>query len=184
MKSLVSIFVIVLSVGTYFYYIKPLTIDIKTKSAQKAEYDNVLNRVKEIKEKRDAVFSEYNSIPSVDIERLNKIIPSEVNSVGMLNDLSALASASGLKVVDYKVNNPNSSNREEIVSDGSKMYNTSSITLKINGQYNQFIKFLTSIESSLSLLDIVSLNVKQGSEKGSSLATMDYTLEANTYSLR
>ncbi len=184
MKSITSILVIAVSIGAYFVYMKPLIVEIKIKSAQKSEYDNVLNKVKEIKEKREAVFSDYNSIPSADIERLNKIIPSEVNSVAMLNDLGALVSASGLKVVEYKVSKPDSSNRENIVSDSDKMYTTSSISLKVSGQYNQFINFLTSIESNLSLLDIVSLSIKQGAEKVGASPPMDYTLEANTYSLR
>lgn len=184
MKSLLSILVIAVSVGVYFVYIKPLTLDIRVQIAKKQEIEKVLNRVKEIKEKRDSILQEYNSISVDNIEKLNKIIPETINSVVIFNDLASAGAEYGLTVQEYKadVQNLNQNSVSETVSD--LPYKKTRLTIKLSGPYSQFITFLEKIESSLRIIDITSLSVKQGSSSEKGPVTLDYVLEANVYSLR
>lgn len=182
MKSLLSILVIVVSVGVYFVYIKPLTVEVKVQMAQKAEIDRVLNRVKEIKEKRDAVFLDYNSISLEEIEKLNKILPETINSVVILNDLSTLAAQYGLTIKDYKVDNFTIENNAVSEGETVEPYKETKLTLKLIGSYNQFVTFISKVESSLRLMDIVHLGIKQGG--GGPANLLEYTLEVNVYSLK
>ena len=98
MKSIFSILIIAVCIGAYFVYIKPMTVEVKVMSAKKEELTTLLNRVKEIKEKRDAVYLDYSSIPADQIDRLNKVIPETFNPVVTLNNLSDLAKKNGMQI--------------------------------------------------------------------------------------
>lgn len=185
MKSILSITVIAICVGMYFMYIKPLTIEIKMKTAEKAEYTKVLGRVKEIREKREAVLSEYNSIPVEEIERLNKIVPEKIDSITMLNNLNAIGERYGVAVKDFKMIDNDASNRDVIGAGNPGSFKTSTISMHLVGNYEQFLNFLEDVEYSLSLIDVTSLNIiPQALLRTGQAGIMDFTLEANTYSLR
>jgi Tfp pilus assembly protein PilO len=152
--------------------------------AKKQEIEKVLNRVKEIKEKRDSILDEYNAISVEDIEKLNKIIPETINSVEIFNDLASAGAGYGLTVQEYKADEDNSNQNSvsETVSD--LPYKKTKLTIKFTGPYSQFVGFLEKIESSLRIIDINSLSIKQGSSSDRGPVTLDYVLEANVYSLR
>jgi Tfp pilus assembly protein PilO len=185
MKSILSILVISICVGMYFLYIKPLTVEIKVKNAQKAEYTKVLNRVKDIKEKREAIIADYNSISPEEVERLNKIVPEKINSVALLNDLNTIAERYSLVIKDFKLIESDNASHDVVNQENSGTSKTNQITLHVNGSYTDFLNFLEDIEYSLSLMDIVTLNIIPGSlSKNGEATTMEFALEANTYSLR
>lgn len=183
MRPLISIGVIAVCIGAYFVYIKPMTVDIKVHSLKKDEYNNVLNRVKEIKEKRDSILADYNSIPQSDIDRLNKIIPEKLNSVLLLNDLSVLGAKYGVTIKEFRVTD-NSSNNDSIVSNSGSVYKTSNVGMRMTGEYLQVLNFLWDVESGLSLIDVVSLSVKPEANSARNAQLADFILEASIYSLR
>lgn len=183
MKSLLSILVIAVSVGAYFVYIKPLTVEVKVQIAKKEEIQKVLNRVKEIKDKRDSIFEDYNSISTEDIEKLNKIIPETVNTVEIFNDLSTNAAQYGLAVTNYKAENNSSNNSAVTDTTVVEPYKKTNLTFTLKGQYTQFVEFLETIESSLRLIDIVQLGIKGGSSTGP-ITPLEYTIHATVYSLK
>jgi Tfp pilus assembly protein PilO len=127
---------------------------------------------------------EYNAISVEDIEKLNKIIPETINSVEIFNDLASAGAGYGLTVQEYKADEDNSNQNSvsETVSD--LPYKKTKLTIKFTGPYSQFVGFLEKIESSLRIIDINSLSIKQGSSSDRGPVTLDYVLEANVYSLR
>jgi Tfp pilus assembly protein PilO len=185
MKSILSITVIAICVGMYFMYIKPLTVEIKTKIAEKSEYTKVLTRVKQIKEKREAVLADYNSISPDEIDRLNKIIPEKVEAVPMLNNLSAIGERYGVLIKDFKVAETDPASHDVTGASSIGGHKTTAITIHLTGSYEQFLNFLEDVEYSLSLIDVTSLNIIPGAlSKTGQAGLMEFALEANTYSLR
>lgn len=184
MKSIFSILVISVCIAAYFVYIKPLSVDVKALTAKKAEYTHVLNSVKEIKEKRDEILAQYDSISQTDIEKLNKIIPAKVDDVKLLNDLNNIGSKYGMIIKDFKSSDPNASaSRDGVVENPDQIYKTTNINFTISGPYNKFLDFLSEVESGLSLLDVTHLVIKQETVQGGQ-QILSYVLEANVYSLR
>ncbi len=185
MRSILSIGVIAICVGMYFMYIKPMTVEVKARRAEKEEYTKVLTRVDEIKTKRDNIIAEYNSISPEEIDRLNKIIPEKINSVSLLNDLSVIASAYGITIKEFKITDGDNASRDVVGANVSGVYKTSHITMNVNANYEVFLSFLEDIERSLSLIDVVNLNIVPGPTlKSGAPGPMQISLEANTYSLR
>ncbi len=192
MRPLLSIFVIAICVGAYFMYIKPMSVEVRVLNAKKAEYNHLLNTVQEIKEKRDAVLLDYNTLSPEEIDKLNKIIPATLNPVLYLNDISSLALKNNLLIKDYRVadNQNGVITATETVSVNS--YKTTNITIRVSGSYQQFLNFMNEIESALSLTDVVSLKIDapgSGTMSPSGqiknvVLPLDYTLEAKVYSLK
>ena len=182
MKSLIPFIVVAVSVGAYFMYINPAFREINILREKMTEYTDVLEKSKELKNKRDSVLSAYNNISEEDITRLNKIIPETFDTVLLANDINDIASRYGLSVKDIRVNTPDSGSRVVLAEPMNKLYKTTAVTFGLNGQYEQFVKFMKDIESSLRLLDVRSLTVKSSGKPGSN--SLDYSLAVYTYSLR
>lgn len=183
MKSLAPLFVIALCIGAYFVYIKPMAVEVKINTIKKSQYTDVLNRVKEIKQKREEVLAEYNSISEEDIARLKKIIPETLNPVILSNDLSRLASDNQVTLKEFKVSDTNA-DTGAVAEVSESIYKKTTINMTFSGQYENFVRFLTDVESGLSLIDIVSLIIKSVDSSSGRQMPMDYVLEVNTYSLR
>ncbi|MCX6702235.1 MAG: hypothetical protein NTX96_03535 [Candidatus Zambryskibacteria bacterium] len=185
MKFALPLITIGICIGTYFIYISPTVSEVKGLSLKKANYDEVLLKSKELKDKRDAVLIDYNNISNADIDKLNKIIPEIFNSVLFANDVNAMASGNNLVVKDFKIDPQRTEDRDLMINQQkSNPYKTTIITFRLVGQYGQFVKFLTALESNLRLIDVVNLSIKTIGGQKSTDNSLEYLLEMNTYSLR
>lgn len=172
----------------YFVYISPTLTKISERSAKYSEYTDVLNKVNEIKNKRDALSAKYNSVSEGDLDKLNKMIPQTFVPEYFANDLNAMAARSGMRIsqIDIGAPAPRATGVvEEAPVDGNKFVTTTA-RFTVSGRYEQFINFLKELESSLRLVDVISLSIKSA---GSSTnrpndVTLSYSLEVKTYSLK
>jgi Tfp pilus assembly protein PilO len=184
MKSLMPFITIALCVTIYFLYISPTLGDIDERRGKLAEYRNALEQTKELKIQRDAAITASNNISEADLNRLNKIIPGKFDGVLFVNDISAMAARNGVKMSNFKTSEtaPATRNVDEIAEE--KPFKVVSVSFKLTGQYDQFIKFLKELESSLQLIDVISLNITSGKVEKASDNNLDYDIEINTYSLK
>lgn len=183
MKSVTPFIIIALCIGMYFMYISPQLADIQVKIDRKNEYAAALDKVKELKDKKDALSTKYNSIPQEDVDMLNKIIPKQFDPVYFANDVNSISSKYGMAVKDIKINYviPRGMDGVQV---GDTNYKIIDAKLKLNGKYDQFMKFLKDLESSLRLLDVINLDVRVAGTKKGEEVNLEYTLEIRTYSLQ
>ena len=183
MKSLFPIIVIILCVSVYFMYISPQIAHINELRAQLAEYQNTLNETKDLKVKRDALLASYGSISSDDTAKLKKIIPENFDSVSLVSDINSIASKNGMvlknvKISEQKTDETNSPAGAPVAVG----YKTASLNFGVSGSYSQFNGFVKDLESSLKLLDVKSVTLKESQKPGVDI--YDYSFDVNTYFLR
>lgn len=184
MKSFFPFIIIVICVGTYFGYIQPAASEVKSLSREKTGYDNILSKTRELAEKREDILTIYNSISESDVDRLNKIIPDTFSPIIFLNDLTAQVSQFGMNVRDFRTSEPKAENRDDIVSQSKgQFYKTTVVNFSVSGPYSEFLKLLSSLESSLRLVDVVGITIR-ANYRSTSENSLDYALELETYSLR
>jgi Tfp pilus assembly protein PilO len=183
MKTLIPLLVIALSVTSYFLYISPMMLEIDDLKLQRDQYLNVLDKVKELKDQRDAALAVYNNISLDDLNRLNKIVPATFDSVKFANDVSAMAQRHGVFIKDFKTNTVATDPGAEVVP-GS--YKTNVVTVTFNGRFEQFIEFLRDLESSLQLVDVGEMKIISSAGQGrvASDSLTQFGMELYTYSLR
>lgn len=185
MKFTFSIIVLGICVGLYFLYISPTLAEVSALREKKAEYIDVLNKSKELKAKRDTILASYNNIPAEDIARLSKIVPEKFDAVRFANDINSIANRSGVSITDFTVNTDDGQNRDNvIVQPKSESYKTSIVNMTVTGGFEQFIRFLTNIESSLELMDVRNLVISSSQGERGGVTVTQYLIEMNTYSLQ
>lgn len=189
MKAFLPFIVIGICVGIYFLYINPTISDISMLSVKKTEYESVLEKAKELKVKRDAAGNAYNNIPAEDISRLDKVIPNTFDSVLLANDINTMASKYAVVLKDFKTNESITGDAHDITEtdqNNNNPYKTITITMRLVGQYEQFLLFLKDVELNLRLIDVGTLSIKPpASQKtGENSNILEYSLEVFTYSLK
>ncbi len=185
MKLLTPLILIAISVAMYFMYISPTAKDVQALSAKKAEYTNVLEQSKKLKDMRETAQAEYANISESDVSKLDKIIPETFDSVVFVNAVNTVASQYGLVVKDFKFNQPKTDGREAVVTAEQKKsaYKTTGVTFSATGQYSQIIKFLNNTELNLRLVDVTGLSLRAiPGPKG--FDSYEFLLDVNTYSLK
>ena len=176
--KITSLITIIVCIAAYFTYIKPTLSEVGALREQKSRYMDILDKAKEIKTKRDIIMSAYNSISQDDLDRLSKVIPKKFDAVFFGNDLSSMTSKYGLNVIDLKVSQNEATRDVNNSTNENNQYKTYFVTFRVSGSYEQFIKFMKDLESSLELVDVVNLSVKPTSRD-----SLEYKLDAYTYSL-
>jgi len=182
MKSLTSLILIALSIGLGFLYIKPEWDKISGLQAQKAQYEDALNKAKEINKLSTSLMAAYNSIPDADKTKLEQMIPPTLDSVKLTADLSAVAATYGMSIKGVKITpkGPDQSRTDVAGNVIADPYKTTEVTFTVTGQYPAFVKFLKDVESDVELVDVTGLNISASSQTASNL---DFNVKLNTYSV-
>jgi Tfp pilus assembly protein PilO len=168
----------ILALVLFFVYINPTyTGSVANSRDAIAQAQSALDAAERFKEKQNELAARKNSIAQSDLDRLDILLPDSVDNVGVILDLTALASRSGLQLASINVAEVPKQSTQNDPSLGP----TGSIDLTIvaSGTYEGFRSFIAGIERSARILDITSLGVS-----GSDTGVYSYSLTVRLYWLR
>ncbi|MEX0917169.1 MAG: type 4a pilus biogenesis protein PilO [Candidatus Paceibacterota bacterium] len=176
------VFVLV-SIALFVVYINPAYSEIKTLQTEREEFDEALNKSKELQAIRDQLLTRYNTFPPEDLERLQKLLPDNVDNVRLILDLDEIASSYGLRVQNVAVRE-GSEQSEENTSRPTIGKNNGSVssvllTFSVNATYSNFVAFLKDLEQSLRIVDVESLSFSSSEND-----LYEYTMSVRTYWLK
>ena len=182
MKGFTPIIVIALCVGAYYVYLAPSYAEIQTLSTQLSNYNDALQKTKDLASKRDTLLATYNSISPDDIARLKEIIPGNFNPSVFADYLNNLASKYGMVAEDISMAQLDTTAGQQVATSSQKYYKTMAVTFSVKGSYSQFVNFLKDMESSLDLIDVNSLSIKSDANSTNN-SFFDYNVGIYTYYL-
>ena len=84
MRSFTPIILILVSVALFFVFVNPHYQQTQLLLEQKTEYEDALNRARELESARDELFTKYNSFSRTDLDRLYRLVPEEINIVKLV----------------------------------------------------------------------------------------------------
>jgi Tfp pilus assembly protein PilO len=179
MKLFLPILFLAISGALFFLYIDPTYARVKDLLAEQGQIDQALSRAKELQDVRDSLLARYNTFPTSEIDRLQKLVPDHVDNVRLILDLDSMAAKYGMRVRD--VNIGNEAVRQDTASIGSddSAYESVVLSFTVSGTYDTFRQFLADLERSLRLVDIVGLQFK-ATENG----IYNFTFHIKTYWLK
>lgn len=177
------------AIAIVFVYIKPtyedtadgiVVLQEKKEKLLKARAD--LDDLKRTQTRLIALRSE---IPQAELERLERLLPKEMNPILFVMELDTVAREHGMSLKNIKFDD---SKKEATTSSGTptpgafpkKTYETFSLTFDVSGQYQNFNTFLNLIEQGLRVTDVTSVALI-ASDK---VDTYQYTVKAQTYWLK
>jgi len=177
MRNITAIILILTSVGLFFGYIDGAYSDVKELRIEQADYDRALSNSKELQAERDKLLAKFNNIGTVDLDKLNKLLPDNIDNVRLVIDVDNIASNYGMRIRNFKTE---TGDKIETVGIDQTPYGTLTLSFSTTASYTTFLAFLHDIEESLRLIDITSVQFNS-----SDLSQLyDYSVSIKTYWLK
>lgn len=188
-KNITPLILIVLSVGIYFTFTRAKIDELLAIRQVNAQYEQALNNSEKLVKVRDTVRDNYNKISQDDQERLEKILPDNVDNVRLIIDVSGVAARHGIVMKNVKTTTPKDAS-EPVVDSGmgqgmggqttsQSSYSTVTLSFDVSSNYQNFLNFLKDIEASLRIIEISKITIKS-----SDTGVYDYNIEIKTFWLK
>lgn len=163
MRNLMSIVMLVLAIGLFLVYTKPTYDSAQALQAQVASYDAALSKAAELQQRKQALLSKYNAMNPTDLDKLQKLLPDHVDNVALILDFDNLARQYGMALenVDVAIPGASDATKGTITANptGSSKYEAVMIRFSTRGTYATFQEFLRGLQSSLRIVDLVTLGM-------------------------
>jgi len=163
MKNSTATILIIISIGLFYTVTSPQYTNVQNLRAEADEYRQVLDGAAAISETTDIIQSKYQNIPKAEIDKLNKVLPDNVDTVRLALDLDGIASQYGITINRVEVDRQleNSANVIDVDS-ASLPYEKVNVTFTFLSNYSNFIRFLSDLERSLRITNVRTINFQTG----------------------
>ncbi|OGG53495.1 hypothetical protein A3H16_03760 [Candidatus Kaiserbacteria bacterium RIFCSPLOWO2_12_FULL_53_8] len=197
MRLTVAIVGVVLAGGIFFFYTKSAYDTVQATQVQIAQYNAALDKAAELQKLKQVLLSRYNAFNPTDIDHLHKLLPDHVDNVRLILDLDNLAGRYGLSLQNVDVSSSESKTPKNqtaigVIGTSNQKYDSLTLTFGTRATYANFVQFLTDLESSLRIVDLVSLSVTSDTSAtsdtrtpaGTSEPVYTYNITLRTYWLK
>ncbi len=185
-RSLTATVLIIVAVGLYFTITKGVLAEANIFRDSNKEYITAIQNAKDLIALRDRVLADYNKLTPEDREKLDKIVPQNVDNIRLVIDLNSVALRHGLALKGINASASAASSNSQSSQADMGQTNTPkhqldivTVSFGLSAPYQQFISFLQDLESSLRILDVSGLSVISN-ENG----VYDWKIELKTYWLK
>lgn len=179
MKNNNAIILLLLSVGLFYTFINPQYQDVRKLYALAGEYQNILQNASAIIELRDQLLVTYESLPKAEIERVNKALPDNVDTVRLALDLDNMASRYGISIKNIQTAAGNGGANAIVLPEHAGVYEKTTISFGFVSSYENFMRLLADLEKNLRIMDIKSISFQIGPSN-----LYDYQVSVETYRLK
>jgi Tfp pilus assembly protein PilO len=168
---------LVASIGLFVGYIDPQYAEIKSLQSQKADYDQALLDAQKLGEKRNDLLSKINLFKGEDLNRITKFLPDNIDNVRLIIDIDEIAKRYGMRIRNFTTSQTKQD--QSYVGETQNPYGTLALSFTTSGTYQQFVAFMKALESSLRLVDIVSVEFSAAESE-----LNDFSVTIKTYWLK
>ena len=149
-----TIFFLAGAVTIFFIKSQPIFNETKNLREQVIAFDNALADARKIKETKDELIAKYNDISQSDIDRIDKLVPSQTDAIKFIMEVDDIIKNNGMILRSIDVKNAEGSKAPPDAGGKSKLFETVSFAMKIAGSYESFFSFVKNMEENLRLTDI------------------------------
>jgi Tfp pilus assembly protein PilO len=148
--------------------------------AESDKYQEALNNSVEIRRMREKLIQEKSSFDPTNLARLEKLLPDNIDNIKLVIELQNIAQKpeNGRLVLRNIKLDTSPVTDKKLGADNNK-YGTVGLSFSVTASYPNFQNFLTDLESSLRLVDIVDLSVNS-----TDTGLYDFSVNLKTYWLK
>jgi Tfp pilus assembly protein PilO len=180
MKTNTPIILILLSIGLFYTFTNVQYQEVKELNSIASKYRDVLDNASRIIELRDGLLIAYEAISETEIERMNKALPDNVDTVRLAFDLDGMASRYGISIKDISASVESSGESGTIVlPEYADAYQRAKVSFSFVSSYDDFMRLLADLERNLRIMDITSISF-QSTDSG----LYEYKMSVETYWLK
>lgn len=201
---LLPIIFLLSGVGLFFGYTSSAYNSITTLKSDAIHLDEALDRAKQLTALRDSLVARYNTIAASDLNRLNKLLPDNIDNIRLIIDINNIAASRNIKISTFDFVNTSSADTQsaaqpaesgvrtpamppanedvsarEMVSKNKEPYGSVQLSFTASAPYEDFLAFLVDLEKSLRVVNIKSIELEaEGAD------AYHYTVIIETYWLK
>jgi len=118
-KLIISILAFVVAAALFIGYTRPTYDEIGNLKADVDEFNQALEKSKELQELKQGLLSRYNTFSQTDLSKLEKLLPNHVDNVRLILDLDNLASRYGMAVQNVLISSSAEEDSQDVTVLGS-----------------------------------------------------------------
>lgn len=177
-RTLIPIVLLAIAVGVFAWFIDPSYERIKVARATVVQYDEALNKSRELQTIRDELLRTRNAFLEIDKRRLEKLLPNSIDNVRLILDIDSVAARYALRIRNTNITET-ASRREGAVGSDDSPLGSAVINFSVAASYTDFVRFLKDLEASLRIVDVTGITF---SARDGDLT--EFTVSVKTYWLR
>lgn len=143
------------------------------------KYDDIVNSSTKIVDQRNILVNKKNTISEADKARLERLLPSNVDNIRLIIEISKIAERRGLVAKNISVGDMTKNTTTDTIGADNTPYGTLSLKFTVNSSYPNFINLLKDLESNLRLLDVTDISFSS-----TEIGFYDFSVSLNTYWLK
>lgn len=191
MNLIIPIILIISSLGVFFGYVDPhykgnpapdstdySTYGTTALQSELAKYQDIAKSSVSITAKLNDLIAKQNKISDIDQQKLAKLLPSNIDNIRLIIEISQIAQARNLVAKNISVSDSSSNSTNAIGIDNTS-YGTLALKFTVNASYNDFLNLLQDLENNLRLVDITNISFT-ATDNG----FYDFNVTLNTYWLK
>jgi len=180
MNFFLPVIFVAIALGIFFGFTDPAYTRIKVLRGEEAQYTQALTRSRELQEVRDQLLSRYNVMAQSDIDRLEKLLPDNVDNVRLILDIDSVAAQYGMRTRNVQLEGTDSRVENGQVGKSDSDYQSVVLSFSATASYDVFRSFVEDLEQSLRLVDITKISFSSTGEQN----VYDYSVSLKTYWLK
>ena len=188
-----------IATGGFFMFTNPLYNDISTIKAEVVSYNEALDNSKSLEAERDKLTQKYNAFDPVNLSKLEKLLPDNVDNIRLILEIEKIASPYGMVLKDVKYDTiskteatANPSGAKGTIKGSAtdqtsrKDYGIWDLEFSTQGTYNNFVNFVKDLESNLRIVDISAIQFASSTGTNTSISSdiYKYVFKIKTYWLK
>ncbi len=187
MGLIIPIILLISSLGIFFGYVDPnykgssytpgdySTYSVSALQGELGNFQQIETSSQQVKDKRDSLIAQKNSISVDDQDKLAVMLPSNIDNIRLIIEINNIASQKGISIKNISFSEQGA-NQNAI---STQAYGTLNLKFTVTTTYGNFLNFLSDLESNLRLIDVTGISF---SSTNSGL--YDFNVSINTYWLK
>lgn len=176
-KQITPLILVLVSLAIFSMFIAPRYRAAQEQKGVITTLNEALNNSKKVQAVRDSLLSSYNSIADADLSRLRKVLPDHVDNVRLVLEVDRIASRNNMILQNVSTRS-NVRSKSALGPDDSP-FGRIRISFSIVGRYESLVNFLSELEQSLRVVDVMALSFVRGEGD-----FYKYDIELDTYWLK
>ena len=164
------------AIGLFVWYTNPTYQTIKSLSIQNASYDNALNKAQELRGLRDSLLNKRNGFAPADLDKLQKILPDNVDNIRLIIDINTIATRHNLALTNVDLGAVSKQAAAAASGDTSPVGSVDVGFSVTTANYSDFLAFVQDVEHSLRLVDVTKISFSAAAS-----GPITYTMSVRTY---
>ena len=179
-KFLFPTLMLAAAISIFYFFTDPTYQDTKALKLEGKSYVDALDNSKKLLAVRDQLRDKYNGIPQTQIDRLERMVPNNVDNVRLVLEIDRMAAKYGMSIKSIKLSKENVSKEKDLIGKNDKAYGTLGLEFSVDGPYHNFTSFVSDLEKNLRIVDIDGISFSSGSGEG----VIQFGVRIRTYWLR